>query len=102
MDNDERMARIEERLERLSGQITLEKQAVDARLDQMATKADLERAMNSMLKWMVGTTFGAGVVAMTVMTFVLNNAVPRAAAVSPPPVIIQLPPASQASPGKLP
>jgi predicted site-specific integrase-resolvase len=102
MNSDERMARIEERLERLSEQIRLEKQAVDARLDQMATKADLERAMNSMLKWMVGTTFGAGVVAITVMTFVLNNAVPRAAAVPPAPIIIQLPPSNPSLPGKLP
>lgn len=96
------MARIEERLERLSEQIRLEKQAVDARLDQMATKADLEKAMNSMLKWMVGTIFGAGVVAITVMTSVLNNAVPKAAPAPPAPVIIQLPPSPQALPGKLP
>jgi predicted site-specific integrase-resolvase len=102
MNSDERMARIEERLERLSEQIRLEKQAVDARLDQMATKSDLEQAVNSMMKWMVGTIFGAGVVAITVMIFVLNNAVPRAAAVSPPPVIIQLPPSSPALPGRLP
>jgi hypothetical protein len=107
MDNDERITRLEERFERLSEQTRLELQSVntrlakiEVRLGQTATTADLAQAINSIVKWTVGTIFGAGVVAITVMTFVLNNAVPKPA--SPPqssaPVIIQVPPAAQVLP----
>ena len=106
-DNELRFNRLEERID----QTRTELQAMDVRLarietrlDQTATRADLERAINSVVKWVVGTMLGAAVAAVTVMTFVLNNAVPRTiAAPSPAPVIIQLPPAGQAiAPGKPP
>jgi hypothetical protein len=97
MDNDQRMGRFEERLE----QTRLEVQVIDVRLtrietrlDQTATKTDLQQAINSMVKWVVGTMFGASVAAVTIMTFVLNNATPRGAPPSPAPIIIQLPPAT--------
>jgi tetrahydromethanopterin S-methyltransferase subunit G len=97
MDNDQRMDRFEERLE----QTRLEVQTIDVRLtrietrlDQTATKTDLQQAINSMVKWVVGTMFGASVAAVTIMTFVLNNATPKVAPASPAPIIIQLPPAT--------
>jgi hypothetical protein len=107
MDNGERITRLEERFERLAEQTRAELQSVntrlatiEVRLGQTATVPDLTGAINSMIKWTVGTIFGAGVVAITIMTFVLNNAVPKQA---PPqqssaPVIIQVPPASQVLP----
>jgi flagella basal body P-ring formation protein FlgA len=107
MDNDERITRLEERFERLSEQTRLELQSVntrlakiEVRLGQTVTTADLAQAINSNIKWTVGTIFGAGVVAITVMTFVLNNAVPKQAPQpqSSAPVIIQVPPASQVLP----
>jgi hypothetical protein len=73
---------------------------IDTRLDgmdtRMATKADLHENANSMIKWVVGTAALLGVAAITVMTFVLNNAVPKAPASQPAPIIIQVP--SQAPP----
>lgn len=106
MDNDERITRVEERFERYADQTRLELQSIDvrltkieARLDETVTKADLERAINSIVKWMVGTMFGAGVVSITVMTFVLNNAVPKQAPPAPTaPFVIQLPPGTQVTP----
>jgi transketolase len=102
MDDHERMTRIEERVERFSEQTRAEMQSVDvrltrieSRLDQMATRTDLEQAINSVVKWVVGTVFGAAVVAVTVMTFALNNAVPKPAAALAAPVVIQLPPLQQ-------
>lgn len=100
---DDRVGRLGDRIDRLSEQTRTELQAMDVRLarietrlDQTVTRADLERAINSVVKWVVGTMLGAAVAAVTVMTFVLNNAVPRpAAAPSPAPIIIQLPPAGQ-------
>lgn len=124
---DERFTRIDERLDRLSEQTRQELRAIDERvarlseqtrqelqsvdvrltkietqLDQMPTTAELERAVNSVVKWVVGTMFGAGVVAVTVMTFILNNAVPKQAATPPAPIIIQLPPGTQVVPSKSP
>jgi hypothetical protein len=103
MDNDERITRLEERYERFSEQTRHELQSIDVRLTRietdMATKTDLERAINSIIKWVVGTMFGASVAAVTVMTFVLNNAIPRQApALASAPVIIQVPPGSQVVP----
>ena len=66
---------------------------IETRLDQTATKADLAELSATMVKWIVGMVSGAGLAAITVMTFVLNNAVPKGAPPSAPqPIVIQLPP----------
>ena len=72
---------------RLNG-IDVRLAGIDAKLDTFATKADLHEMGGSMIKWMVGTAVGLGVAAITVMTFVLNNAAPKAAAAAMPPAII--------------
>lgn len=64
---------------------------IESKLDTFATKADLQEMSASMIKWMVGTAVGLGVAAITVMTFVLNNAAPKAASQSAPPIIINVP-----------
>lgn len=53
-----------------------------------ATKADLNALATNLIKWMVGTAIGFDVAAVTVMTFVLNNAIPKA---TPTPAVIYLP-----------
>jgi len=71
-----------------------------ARLEAtVATKADiadlrseLHKAVSDLIKWIVGTLFVAVALCVTLMTFVLNNATPKAAPVSAPaPIIIQMP-----------
>ena len=69
---------------------------IETRLDQTATKADLHEMSASMVKWMVGTAAGLGVAAITVMTFVLNNAAPKSVASPPAPIIIYAQPAPPA------
>lgn len=69
---------------------------IEARLDQTATKSDLHEASSSQIKWMVGTAVGLGASAIVVMTFVLNNATPKAAPTAPIPVIIDAQPAAVA------
>ena len=84
-----RLGKIEDRLN------ALEQFAVEARqrLDQTATKADLAELSATLIKWIVGMAFGMGVAGVTIMTFVLNNAVTKAPMAAPPaPVVIQLPP----------
>ncbi|MFS2007553.1 hypothetical protein ACEN9F_28490 [Duganella sp. CT11-25] len=80
IETRERLTRIETRLDQMS--------------DTMATKADLTELSATMVKWMVGMAFGMSAAAITIMTFVLNNAVPKVVAAPPPapqPIVIQLP-----------
>ncbi|MBJ7313033.1 hypothetical protein ACFOLJ_29860 [Rugamonas sp. CCM 8940] len=82
---------------------------IEVRLDQTATKADiaevrtdLHEQTSTMIKWIVGTVSGLGVAGITIMTFVLNNAVPKAAPVAPSapqaPIVIYAQPAPVATP----
>lgn len=64
---------------------------VESRLEQTATKADMADMKAELIKWMVGTAIALGAAAVTVMTFVLNNATPKAPAAQPAPIIIQVP-----------
>ena len=76
---------------------------IDATLEfmreNMATKAFVSEAINGQIKWIVGTAVTLGATAIVVMTFVLNNAVPKAlaAAVQMPPIIINAPGAQGAA-----
>ncbi|RKL15376.1 hypothetical protein BFJ72_g15350 [Fusarium proliferatum] len=69
---------------------------------KLGLKSDLLATENGIIKWMVMTAVGLGAAAITVMTFVLNNATPKApTAISQPaasqqPIIINVPPASPA------
>lgn len=83
-----RVTRLEEFAQETRDRLT----RIETKLDTFATKADLQEMSGSMIKWMVGTAVGLGVAAITVMTFVLNNAAPKtAASASPPPIIINVP-----------
>lgn len=58
-------------------------------------RAELHKNTAELVKWIVGTSLAMSAVAITVMTFVLNNAVPKAspyAASTPAPIVIQIPP----------
>lgn len=96
MDIDLRLAKIESRLDKLE-EFAVEARErlakIEARLEQMATKADLAELSATLVKWIVGMAVGMSVAAVTVMTFVLNNAVPKAAPAPPTtPLVIQMPP----------
>ena len=79
---------------------------IETRLEQTATKADLSalqvemhRGFAEMIKWVVGTAIVLGGTALTVITFVLNNASPRAPLPAPlPPIIIYTQPPSPIQP----
>lgn len=67
---------------------------IEVRLDQTATKSDLADGLHGMVKWIVGTGIALGAAGITVVTFVLNNATPKAPpapAFQPAPIIIQVP-----------
>ena len=64
---------------------------IESRLEQTPTKADLTDAINGQIKWIVGTAIGLAVAGISVMTFVLNNAVPKASNSPPAQVTITIP-----------
>lgn len=65
---------------------------LEAVVPTLATKADLEKGIHDMVKWIVGTAFLGIALFITIMTFVLNNAVPKAApAAQAAPIVIQIP-----------
>lgn len=68
---------------------------IEVRLDQTATKADIAELTSTMVKWIVGTVSGLGIAGITIMTFVLNNAVPKSAALAP--IVIYAQPAPVAA-----
>ena len=84
-------------------------EAILLRLDrEMATKADLEKAVATLVKWIVGSVLGSLGLTITIMTFVMNYAPPpqgrfakpgpeqlalvAAAPTQPPAIIITIPP----------
>lgn len=94
MDIDSRLDKIEVRLDKrdemfvdVLGRLS----RIEARLEHMATKEDLEKMAATIIRWLVGIMFGGGVLAVTIMTFVLNNAVPKAPPTPPTPIVIQMP-----------
>ncbi|WP_313251111.1 hypothetical protein [Stenotrophomonas indicatrix] len=73
---------------------------IEALIPTLATKADLEKSAHDLVKWIVGTTFVGMGMFITIMTFVLNNAVskPSAAPAAPPVTIQSAPPAPAPQP----
>lgn len=75
---------------------------MEPRMEAFATKGDLAETKAEIIKWVVGTAVGLGVAAITVMTFVLNNAIPKSpTAAQQAPIIINVPGAAPTvQPGK--
>lgn len=80
---------------------------IETRLDETATKSDIaeirvdmHKGFADMTKWVVGTAIGMGAAGIVVMTFVLNNAVPKTPSTpaAPTPIIIYAQPAPVAAP----
>lgn len=71
---------------------------VDAKFAELRT--DMHKGFADMTKWIVGTVIGVAAVSVTIMTFVLNNATPKASPVPQAPIVVYaqppvLAPASQ-------
>jgi hypothetical protein len=94
-DMEARIAKLEAIAEKTSERLGTLESDVAVIKTTMATKSDLTQGFADTVKWMVGTAIGIGVAAITVGTFVLNNASPKApAAQAQPPIIINVPSAA--------
>ena len=104
MDIEHRFVKLEE-----FAAVTGERLArIEARLEDMATKADLaelraevHRSANETIRWIVGMGIGLGVAGITIITFVLNNATPKVQPAPGAPITIytQPAPATAQAPG---
>ena len=76
---------------------------IETTLEHLATKADLAQVQSDIVKWIVGTALAIAIGAVTVMTFVLNNAVPKSPAPSTQPIVVVVPssPQEAARPGPM-
>jgi hypothetical protein len=91
-DTRERLVRIEERLEQCATKADLNEQIGDLR-------AEMHKGFADIIKWIVGTAIVMSGTGIVVMTFVLNNAVPKATPPAPlPPVVIYTQPAPALQP----
>lgn len=89
---------METRVAKLEADVSAIKVDVGTILSNYATKADLHELSSTMIKWIIGTVSGLGIAGITVMTFVLNNAAPKAASVPPTPIVITVPAPAPAPP----
>ena len=104
MDIENRFVKLEE-----FAAVTGERLArIEARLEDMATKADLaelraevHRSANETIRWIVGMGIGLGAAGITIITFVLNNATPKVPPAPGAPITIytQPAPATAQAPG---
>lgn len=74
-DAKERLARIEARQTELADKVG-------------ALQVEMHKGFADMIKWVVGTAIVLGGTAITVITFVLNNATPKPAPATPPSVVV--------------
>lgn len=70
---NERFVRVETQLESIN-----ERMATKADLNEL--KSDFHKNQQSLILWIVGTAVSIGAAFITIMTFVLNNAAPKAPA----------------------
>lgn len=66
---------------------------LEARMDALRNElsAKIEKGISETIKWVVGLAFAGAMAIVTLMTYTLNNATPKAAPPTPPPA-----PAAQA------
>ena len=86
-------AKIDKSVAELNAKIDTAFADLNAKIDKLGAdlRKDIAEFSARMVQWMVGIFLASMAIFITLMTFVLNNAVPKAAPATPP-VIIQLSP----------
>jgi hypothetical protein len=80
----------------MGGRIATLEARIDGKFAELRT--DMHKGFADMTKWIVATVLGVGVLSITIMTFVMNNAIPKAPAASPTPIVVYASPAPVSSP----
>lgn len=93
-------ARLETIETRMDGRIATLEAKIDVKFEELRT--EMHKGFGDMTKWIVATVLGVGALSVTIMTFVMNNAVPKASSSPPPPIVIYASPATAAPPAVAP
>ncbi|WP_229518415.1 CCDC90 family protein [Massilia sp. PAMC28688] len=88
-------SRVEARL--VSIESKMDVRFAELKTDIERVKAEVDRGNADTIKWVAGIVISAVALGLTVMTFVLNNAVPRATTAAPAPIVITIPSAEPAA-----
>lgn len=91
-----RLAKLEATIPTLATKEDLMKLRGETREGFESVRGEMHKGTAEIIKWMVGLTLALGAAAVTIMTFVLNNAVPKIPAATPAPIVIQVPAAPPA------
>lgn len=67
--------------------------SIDEKLDTKFAQfeSNIHKGTSETIKWVVGTAIAMGAIGITTMTFILNNAIPKAPAAQPAPIVINVP-----------
>lgn len=91
-DMETRLAKLEALIPALATKEEVVKLRGETREGFADVRSDMHKNTSEIIKWMVVTAVGLGVAAITVGTFVLNNAIPKTASTtSQQPIIINVP-----------
>jgi len=74
---------------RMDGRLHSIEEKLDTKFAQF--ESNIHKGTAETIKWVVGTAIAMGAIGITIMTFVLNNAIPKAPSAQPAPIIIQVP-----------
>lgn len=91
---------MEKRLTKLETQFETVIPTLATKSDMADMRAEMHKGFSDMVKWIVGTAIVMAGAGITIMTFVLNNATPKAPAPpasQPVPIVITIPAPQQAA-----
>lgn len=89
--------RLETRMRSVEDKLDSKFAQLDIRLTRL--EASMHQTAADTIKWVIGTALVMGAVGVTVMTFVLNNALPKGPAPATAPIVIQIPAQALSPPG---
>lgn len=89
-DMEPRLRTLEQGLARLDAQLSAVLPTLPTKADLSDLRSEIHKGTTDLTRWIVGTSLAMTAAAVTIMTFVLNNATPRTSAnpVASPSVIV--------------
>lgn len=91
MDHAERITSLEAVIPTLATKTDLLATKTDLQAEIGGLRVEMHKGFADQVKWIVGTAIALGAAGITVMTFVLNNAVPKVSIAQPQPTVIVAP-----------
>lgn len=88
---DTRLTKLETQFETVIPTLATKVDIGDVRSEISSVRAEIHKSTSDIVKWIVGTALAMFALGLTIMTFVLNNATPKAQTPQAAPIIIAVP-----------